>query len=111
MKIRDHPLVCYRGLRSWPPVWMWTGTGANRYPRGELGALTEVHVSIAAPGEVASAASYNRVYLFMKYRDSRDVGCLLFDDAASCRQIGEILSQNCGKTVKEIGDIDLAHFL
>jgi hypothetical protein len=35
----------------------------------------------------------------------------LFDDPAGCREIGKILSQYCGRSLKEIGQIDLAHLL
>jgi hypothetical protein len=47
----------------------------------------------------------------MEYRDSSYVGCLLFDNPATCRQIGELLAQHCGQTLKEVGDLDLGHLL
>jgi hypothetical protein len=47
----------------------------------------------------------------MDYRGSGYVGCLLFDAAAACRQIGEILCKQCGKTIEEIGRIDLSQLL
>jgi hypothetical protein len=90
---------------------MWTGKGENKYPRGEVGVLKEVHVSILDPGQADSRRPYNRIYLFMEYRDSGYVGCLLIDDPTACRQIGEILLEQCGKTLKEIGQIDLSHLL
>ncbi len=37
MLLRD-PLMTYRGLRNWPPVWSCTD-GHNQYPKGELGTL------------------------------------------------------------------------
>jgi len=47
----------------------------------------------------------------MEYQGGEYVGCLLLDDASICRQIGEILSGLCGKTLKEVGAIDLSHLL
>src|ERR1041385_7723885 len=79
--------MSYRGQHSWPPTWMWTGKGENKYPRGEVGVLKEVHISILDPSQPDSHRPYNRIYLFMEYRDSGYVGCLLFDDPTACRQI------------------------
>jgi hypothetical protein len=89
---------------------MWTGKGDHQYPHGEVGVLKEVHIAVADPSQPDSGRPYNRVYLFMDYRGSSYVGCLLFD-AAACRQIGEILSKQCGKTIEEIGRIDLSQLL
>jgi hypothetical protein len=109
--VRSHPFTHYRGQASWPPVWTWTGVGENKQPRGEVGVLKEVHTSVDDPAQPDSVTPYNRVYLFMEYRDGGYIGCLLFDDPAACRQIGEILSQQCGRTIEEVGRIDLSHLL
>jgi hypothetical protein len=111
MQLRDHAIMSYRGQKNWPPVWMWTGTGENKFPRGELGVLKEVYVSAVDPHSPDSHKPYNRVYLFIEYRDSRYVGALLFDDEATCRQIGKILLDRCGNSIADIGDIDLSHLL
>jgi hypothetical protein len=109
--MRKHPLMSYRGQPNWPPVWMWTGTGENKHPHGEVGALKEVHLSIVTPEMPASTPPFNRVYLFMEYRDSTYVGALLFDDAGVCEQIGKLLEAQCGHSLEEIGRLDLTHFL
>jgi len=90
---------------------MWTGKGDNKYPHGEVGVLKEVHVAIDDPDQPDSRRPYNRIYLFMEYRESGYVGCLLFDNPAACRQIAKILSGQCGKPLKDIGQIDLSHLL
>lgn len=90
---------------------MWTGSGDNKSPRGEIGTLKEVHISITDPEKSDRPKPHNRIYLFMEYRDGAYVGCLLFDDAAFCREMGKILSEQCGRTLKEIGAIDLSHLL
>jgi len=109
--VRKHPLMAYRGQKNWPPVWLWTGRGENKHPHGEVGVLKEVHIVVADPLAPANPRPYYRVYLFMDYRKSSYVGCLLFDDASACRQIGEILKNNCGKSLEEIGAIDLSQLL
>ena len=35
MLLRDHPLMMYNGIRSWPPVWVWKGGNDNTNPKGE----------------------------------------------------------------------------
>jgi hypothetical protein len=90
---------------------MWTGKGEHKYPIGEIGVLKEVDVSIADPNKPESTRPFKRVYLFIEYRESGYLGCLLFEDAAACRQIGDMLSLQCGHTVEEIGSIDLTHLL
>ncbi len=109
--LRDSPLLYYGGVHSWPPVWMRTGKGEHERPTGEVGVLKEVHLSIADPNRPDSTSPYNRLFLFIEHRGAGYVGCLLFSDAATCRQIGKILSDNCGRSIAEIGEIDLSGLL
>jgi hypothetical protein len=109
--MRNHPLMSYRGQPNWPPVWIWTGKGENKFPSGEVGVLNEVHISINDPNVAGNAAPFHRLYLFIDYRDSSYVGMLPFDDPAACRQVGRVLATQCGKSLQEIGKIDLARFL
>jgi hypothetical protein len=37
------------------------------------------------------------------------IGRLIFDDGSFCQQIGKILETCTGRTIKEIGDLDLSH--
>jgi hypothetical protein len=49
MKLRNHPLISYREVPSWPPTWLWRG-GKNRpRPYGEVGILKEVTLSTIEP--------------------------------------------------------------
>jgi len=34
MLLRDHPLMTYRGLHNWPPVWSCTD-GRNQHPKAK----------------------------------------------------------------------------
>ena len=104
-------MMTYRGQCNWPPVWLWIGKGKNKYPTGEVGILKKVSVSTFDPGDPDSPKPYNRIYLTMEYLDARYMGCLLFDDAASCMQIGAILAKCRGRRLAAIGDLDLSQLL
>src|SRR5262245_15624480 len=73
MLLRDHPLMSYKGIPNWPPVWTWTRGGENKYPKGEVGTLKSVEPSKVQPGK--------RFFLEIDYEGSSYVACLIFDDA------------------------------
>jgi hypothetical protein len=53
-----------------------------------------------------------REHPLMSYRGNRGaeyLGALLLSDPAFCREICRMLIQYCGKTIREIGDINLGH--
>jgi hypothetical protein len=45
MKLRDHPLMTCKDVRSWPPAWLWRDGYENTHPEGEVGILKEVMAS------------------------------------------------------------------
>ena len=45
----------------------------------------------------------------MDYRGAEYIGALLLSDTAFCREIFGVLVRNRGKTIQEIGDIDLRY--
>ena len=49
MLLRDHPLLSYRGIPSWPPVWTWIEGEENKNPKGEIGTLIAVKLSLIEP--------------------------------------------------------------
>src|SRR5262245_36795262 len=96
------PLMSYRGLSNWPP--MWTKADSSRATvRGEIGTLTQVILSCIAP--------YKRCYLLIDYRDESYLGTLLFEDAVFCRQIHDLLQQHLGESIRYISNIGLRHLL
>jgi len=100
--LRDHPLMNYRGLRNWPPIWTWRGgPGDDEGPRGEVGILRDVFLSRVEPR--------SRVYLIMEYQGAEYMGCLLFNEAKTCRQICELLAKHCGSPISHIGSVDLSY--
>jgi hypothetical protein len=103
MKLRDHPLMTYRGLRSWPPAWTWVSGRENQRPKGELGVLKEIKLSQTEP--------VNRIFLYMDYENATYLGCLLIDHPAFCTQVAQLLQDSRGHMLNKIGAIDLAHTL
>lgn len=96
MKLRDHPLMSYRSIPNWPPVWI-TRTGA-KVIRGEIGVLSYVK-------------HFNeqdcRVYLVIDYESRLFVGPLRFSDQAFCLEVVTLLKGHIGRSIADIGDLDL----
>ena len=103
MLLRDHPLMNYRGNHSWPPEWLCRSGYEKTHPKGERGILKDVLLSSTPPA--------NACFLIMKHNGAEYIGALLLSDSAFCLQIYRLLTQHCGQTIKEIGDIDLTHTL
>ena len=100
MLLRDHPLLTYQNSRSWPPAWLWCGGFNNTYPRGEVGILKNVFVSPVKPS--------TRCFLIMEHAGAEYIGDLSISDAALCLEMYAVLRRHCGKTLQEIGDVDLS---
>jgi hypothetical protein len=103
MLLRDHPLMSYRGVPSWPPTWIWIDGPKEEYPKGEVGILKSVLLS--------KMQQANRCFVLICYEDSSYLGCLLFDDYAFCHQIVNILRNHCDHPIADIGSLDLTHTL
>src|SRR5215510_1427151 len=102
MLLRDHPLMSYRGVRNWPPVWIWTHGRERVTLRGEIGTLIEVR---------HSPVTTHSLLLDMRHQGSEYLGCLLFGDPAFCRQMATILRRHIGRPIAEIGSLELLHTL
>jgi hypothetical protein len=101
MLLRDHPLMTHNGVRSWPPAWLWRGGYDSTHPHGEVGFLKEV-----IPSTVPSC---NTCFLIMEHCGAEYIGALILSDPAFSLQIYDLLVQNCGETIRDIGDIDLSY--
>jgi len=105
VKLRDHPLMSYRGRRNWPPVWTRIRGREEKHPQGEVGILQEVRWS---PIQVRP---FDRFYLVIDFEFATYIGCLLFDDATFCLQIQHLLRDHCGCSIESIGGLDIGHTL
>ena len=103
MLLREHPFFRYHGMRSWPPVWLWMDGGDNKHLRGEIGILRRVETSKVLPPD--------RCYLYIDYKESSYIGCLLCADHAFCIQVVRILQANLNKPIREIGSLDISRTL
>ena len=53
----------------------------------------------------------DRFYLIMEKDGAEYLGILLVEDYAFCQQLFTVLLQHCGRSIREIGDIDLSQTL
>jgi hypothetical protein len=96
VQLRDHPLMSRHGIRNWPPRWGITPSEKKRLS-GEVGIL-----------EYALKPGDTKIIIVMKLADQRYTADLMFDDAAFCKQIYELLQRNIGRSIEEIGDLDVS---
>jgi hypothetical protein len=101
MLLRDHPLMSFKGVPSWPPVWTWIDGHEKESARGEIGILKEVTLSKINPAD--------RCFLYIEHEGSFYLGCLLIDDNAFCCQITKLLQAHYNRSLAEIGCIDLSY--
>src|SRR5262245_33332896 len=102
MQLRDHPLMTRRsGIRAWPPIWLNVNDSRDKQ-QGEIGILTRV---------LTTTAACNALFVWVEYDGLKYVGGLYFDDAPFCRAIKSVLESNIGRSIREIGDLDLSYTL
>ena len=102
MKLRDHPLMSYRGVRNWPPVWTLTRKESAGTLRGEVGVLKYVHYNTIMS---------NKCFLVIDFQAESYIGSLIFKDHSFCKQISHVLVDHIGRPIKDIGDLDVSHLL
>jgi hypothetical protein len=96
LKFREHPPTTLgNGLKPWPPVWV---TASENRTTGEIGILKDVSIGILID---------TTLFLFMDYQDSRYVGSMSFNDSISCQKIYNLLKPNVGRSIEEIGNLNL----
>ena len=90
------------GYPSWPPKWTTTHHDKDDKPIGEVGILEDV---------MTSDLIDNKVFMFIQHGGLRYMGFMIFDDPPFCYEIYHLLKSNLGRSIKEIGDIDLSYTL
>jgi len=100
MQLRDHPLMTRKsGFHNWPPKWTTTQRDRDNKPIGEVGIFEDVMMSNLID---------NKIFMLMQNLGLRYTGLLSFDDRIFCWQICILLRANIGRSLKEIGDLDLS---
>jgi len=99
MELRSHPGMSFHGVSNWPPVWVHSRGGEEKQLNGEIGVLKYVH---------ASNRLSNKCYIVMEHESIQYVGCLIFEDVGFCYRVANMLRTYLGRSIKEIGDLDLS---
>jgi hypothetical protein len=99
MKLRDHSLMCYRGVSNWPPAWVGRDAKQSQQLGGDIGILKNVIQSKMKP--------LNRLYLTIEHEGEEYLGALLFDDQFACQRTYKLLLRHRGELIHKIGEIDV----
>ena len=103
MELRDHPQMRFHGLRTWPPIWSnTTALNQRKLLYGEHGVLKQC---------CTNKAVTNICFLFIEADGEFYCGALVVDDVTFCNQLLTIFNQHIGRTIAEIGRLDLSHTL
>jgi len=87
----------HQGVSNWPPVWTCI-SGQGNPPDDETSSLEEVHRSTVVK---------NECFLIIECDETRYMGALQFDDEQCCEKICRLLSDHCGKSIRDIGELDV----
>jgi hypothetical protein len=102
MKLRDHPLMIRKsGVVNWPPEWKPVGE-TRGIVQGEIGVLEDVSMHDLIT---------NKIFLAMAHLSERYITVLAFDDETFAKQLYSLLVPSIGLSIRQIGDLDLNHFL
>ena len=94
--------MTFHGVSNWPPVWLHAREDGELRLNGEIGVLKYVH---------ASNRISNKCYLVIEHEKIQYVGCLIFQDVRFCYELAKMLRQYQGRSISEIGDLDLSDLL
>jgi hypothetical protein len=100
--LRDHPLMRHHSAHNWPPVWTQASKNSQTV-RGEVGVLRSIHLNLGL--------ELHKIFLIIEHDGEYFIGTLMIDDAAFRRQVRELLQRHIGRSIKEIGDLDMSHTL
>jgi hypothetical protein len=102
MELRHHPLMNCGSIKNWPPAWAQAMKDGGKTAEGEIGilkyALTDRRIS-------------NKCFLVIEHGNERYNATLSFTDAKFFLLVTHVLKNHVGRTIKEIGDLDLSSSL
>ena len=103
MHLRDHPIFVIHSFHNWwPPVWARNGGQDSETLNGEIGVLTEAIYEEGFP---------RRLFMRMEHDRICYMGSLVVDDPKLCEQLYEYLQKHLGRTIREIGDLEIDFLL
>ena len=95
VRLRDHALI-----RNWPPIWTNFTKPVTDRVRREIGVLRRVRFNSVVP---------HQCFLLIDHENEFFTGALIFNDTNFCCQITDMLRRHVGRSIREIGDLDLSH--
>jgi hypothetical protein len=101
LKLKDHPALNRFDLSTWPPVWV-NARQPNKQLIGAGGVFERSMFHEKTP---------DRLFLQIEFEGARYLGCLMARDSSFCRQLHSFLRNHIGKTVRDIGDLDVSFML
>ena len=103
MRFRDHPVLERRsGIILWPPQWSNVYQAKEHWPHGEIGTLEDVWMHKLLD---------RCVFLHMKDDVFLYIGALYLDDRDAAMMIYHFLKSVVGRSIAEIGYLDISHLL
>lgn len=99
MKLRNHHrFVPVRHIPTWPPLWTQSTRPNLKTVKGEVGFLKYVH---------SGGDRSTKCYLVIEHEKQSFVGVLSLGNLRFCAQITGLLQGNIGRSIKEIGDLEI----
>ena len=95
MKLRYHP-----GLSTWPLTWLVMSGAHEKKAPGESAVFTNIRLSSIDP--------ITTCYLTVEFENEEYLGTLLCKGHELCDVVYQMLQQNIGQSLGEIGDLDLS---
>ena len=95
-RLRDHPLLKYRGVQNWPPVWTRGTQGIVKTVKGKVGVLKEVYYD---------AGTSNKCFLVVDRQLQSYMGCVTCPTRSFCIQLTHFLRGHIGRSIEDIGDL------
>ena len=103
MRFRDHPLMTRRsGAKTWPPQWSSTRRDEKDWPKGEVGTLRQAWLHDGLD---------SCIFLFIEHNGHQYIGSMYFDNPRFCYDIDAVLKSNLGRSIKEIGDLEMSDLM
>jgi hypothetical protein len=93
-------MSCF-GVRNWPPVWVRSNEHVKLI-RAEIGTLKRAYFKRSLG---------NGFHLVMEYEGKEYMASISFDDAQFCQNLYSFLQSHTGRSIQEIGDLDLSFTL
>lgn len=103
MKFREMPVLERKsGMMLWPPQWSTAYRAKKDWPQGEIGTLENVWMH-----ELLDRC----IFLYVSDDGFQYTGSMYFDDHTSCLIVFDFLQSVVGRSIADIGELDVSHLL